>query len=143
MDTFEVLDGSGASQVEQIASDPHVASAQALAGGDMSEGMFDGGAVAEGGTAWTGLLELSVLALAGFVGGDGDGAPAARCGLGAYCAQWACAARFGVELDGVAGLEGLHFAGGAGDRLGAQVDLEVALGEQGVVPSLSIPEGAG
>src|SRR5258708_874849 len=130
MDTFEVLDGSGASQVEQIAADAHVASAQALAGGDMSEGVFDGGAVAEGGTACTGLLELSVLALAGLVGGDRDGAPAARCGLGALCAQWACAARLGVELDGIAGLEGLHFASRAGDRAGAQVDLEVAFGEQ-------------
>ena len=68
--------------------------------------------------------------MAGFVGGDGDGASIARRGLGALRAQWARAARFGVELDGVAGLEGFHLAGGASDGLGAQVDLEVALGEQ-------------
>ena len=48
------------------------------------------------------------------------------------------AARFGVELDGVAGLEQFDLPGGAGDRLGAQVDLEVALGEQaGSVCALS------
>ena len=137
-DTLEILDGGGAPQVEQIAADADVASAVSLAGGDVGEGVFDGGAAAEQGAARPGLLELSVLALPGFVGGDGDGAAIARRGLGALRAQWACAARFGVELDGVAGLERLHLASGAGDRLGAQVDLEVALGEQaGSVRALS------
>ena len=69
----------------------------------MCERVFDGGTSAKQGSAGSGLLELSVLALPGFVGGDGDGAAAAGCGLGAFCAQPARAAGFGVELDGRAG----------------------------------------
>ncbi len=129
MDTFEVLDDGGPSQVEEVAADADVASAKSLASGDVREGVFDGGTTAEHGAAWGGLLKSTVLALPGFVGRDGDGAATARRGLGALCAKRACAAGFGVELDGIAGLERLDFAGGAGDRLGAQVDLEVAFGE--------------
>ena len=78
MDTLEVLDGGGATQVEQIAADADVASAKSLAGGDVGEGVFDGGAAPQQGAARSGLLELSELSLAGFVGGDGHGAAIAR-----------------------------------------------------------------
>ena len=54
----------------------------------------------------------------------------ARRGLRALCPEWARATGLGVELDGLSGLERLNFAGGAGDGLGAQVDLEVAFGEE-------------
>jgi hypothetical protein len=50
--------------------------------------------------------------------------------LGALGAKGAGSARFGIKLDGVARLERLHLTGGAGDGLGAQVDLEVGLGKQ-------------
>ena len=39
MDTLEVLDGGGPSQVEEIAADADVASAKSLAGGDVREGL--------------------------------------------------------------------------------------------------------
>ena len=55
-----------------------------------------------------------------------------------FARRGACAARFGVEFDGVAGDEGLYFASRAGDRVGTEVDLEVALGEQaGAVGALA------
>jgi hypothetical protein len=86
LDTFEILDCGGASEVEEVLANAYVASAMALASRDMCESVFDGGSLAECGAPGGRLLELSVLTLAGFVGGDGDAAAVARGGLGALCA---------------------------------------------------------
>ncbi len=112
MDTFEVLDDGGPSQVEEVAADADVASAKSLASGDVREGVFDGGTTAEHGAAWAGLLKSTVLALPGFVGGDGDGAAAARRGLCALCAKRACARRLRGRTSTVSpGSNGFDFAG--------------------------------
>jgi hypothetical protein len=52
----KVLDGGAATKVEGILANANVASARALATGDESEGVFDGGALAKTGTADRGGL---------------------------------------------------------------------------------------
>ena len=66
MDTLEVLDGGGPSQVEEIASDADVSSAMSLTGGDVGERVLDGGAFPQHRAARRGLLELAILALSSF-----------------------------------------------------------------------------
>src|SRR5580658_4402338 len=100
--------------------------------------MLDGSTLTKKRATRSGLLEVSKFPLARFIGGDGHGAPVARSGQCALGSQRAGSAGFGVELDGIAGFERLHLPVGAGDGLGAQVDFEVALGEQaGAVRALS------
>ena len=56
MNTFQVLDDRGAPKVEEVLAHAYIASAMALASGDVSERVFYGSALAEQGTAGTGLL---------------------------------------------------------------------------------------
>jgi hypothetical protein len=93
-------------------------------------------------TSWARLLELSELPLQRFVLGDGHGPSSSRGGLGALGSKWTCATHFRIELDRVARFKVLDLSSWTGNRLGAQVDLEVELAEQvGVANSLSPADG--
>jgi hypothetical protein len=77
MQAFEVLDGGGAPEVEEVLPHADVTSAVSFASGDVRERVLDSGSFAKRGAALTGVLKLAILALSGFIGGDGHGAAAA------------------------------------------------------------------
>src|SRR6185437_386759 len=130
MRSLQVLDSGGAAQIEQVLAHAEVARAASLAGGEVRQRVLDRDPGTELCAPRRCGLQLSELLLLRLVLGDRDAtALASRC-LCAVRATTAGTADLGIEVNRLAGFEGLHLAGGARDRLRAEVDVEVRLGEQ-------------
>ena len=130
MNGLKILNHCRPPEVEQILPDADVARAVSFPGRDVGKRMFHGRASAELDSTCDRLLKFAELLLSGLVQGDGHGSPTPRSGLRTVGPERARATFFRVEFDSVAWLETLHLARGARDRVGAQVDLEVALTEK-------------
>src|SRR5271154_5783378 len=130
MHGLEILDRSGAPQIEHVLAHTEVARTASLARSDVGERVFDRDAVAELRAPRRSSLQLSKLLLLRLILGDRYAAALAGCGLRAVRATRTGTADLGIEVNGLAGLEGLHLPSGARDGLRAEVDVEVRLGEQ-------------
>ena len=75
---MQVLDGASASEIEDVLAYAAIACARSLSARDVSEGVFDGCALAEGSAAVTCGLEGTQVEEHALVGVNGDGATVAE-----------------------------------------------------------------